>query len=89
LLKINFDQVLAGDTAVYHLDFNLKLTDRSGCLRFAQRQIVGKLSGRQKPGITEAALAHGFDHLSRFAEHYRRLFDELPSQTLRRVQVVP
>jgi AraC-like DNA-binding protein len=58
-------------------------------LRFAQREIVGGLSGRQKSGITEAAMSHGFDHLSRFAEHYRRLFGELPSQTLRRVQIVP
>jgi AraC-like DNA-binding protein len=32
------------------------------CLRFAQREIVGGLSGRQKSGITEAAMSHGFDH---------------------------
>ena len=30
LLKINLNQVLTSDVAVYHLDFNLKLTDRSG-----------------------------------------------------------
>ncbi|MEJ8278113.1 AraC family transcriptional regulator [Pseudonocardia spirodelae] len=34
--------------------------------------------------VTERAVAWGFVHLSRFAEHYRRRFGELPSQTLRR-----
>jgi AraC-like DNA-binding protein len=58
-------------------------------LGFAQREIAAGLSGQHKSAITEAALAHGFDHLSRFAGHYRRLFGELPSQTLRRVQTLP
>jgi AraC family transcriptional regulator, ethanolamine operon transcriptional activator len=57
-------------------------------LRFAQREIAAGLGGQQKSAITEAALSHGFEHLSRFAEHYRRLFGELPSQTLRRVQAL-
>jgi len=40
-----------------------------------------------KPGATriaDAALAHGFRHLSRFSQDYKRLFGEKPSQTLLR-----
>jgi AraC family ethanolamine operon transcriptional activator len=31
--------------------------------------------------VTNAALRHGFRHLGRFSEQYRRLFGQLPSQT--------
>jgi AraC-like DNA-binding protein len=58
-------------------------------LQFAQRELAAGPRGHRKSAITEAALSQGFDHLSRFAEHYRRLFGELPSQTLRRVQTLP
>jgi AraC family transcriptional regulator, ethanolamine operon transcriptional activator len=34
--------------------------------------------------VTEVATRWGFKHLSRFAEHYRRAFGELPSQSLAR-----
>lgn len=34
--------------------------------------------------VTEIALAHGFHELGRFAQLYRRMFDETPSETLRR-----
>lgn len=33
--------------------------------------------------VTTIAFDHDFNHLSRFAQHYRRLFGESPSQTLR------
>lgn len=34
--------------------------------------------------MTQVAYRWGFNHLSRFAADYRRLFGEVPSQTLRR-----
>ncbi len=34
--------------------------------------------------VTDIALAHGFFHLGRFAQHYRQRFGESPSLTLRR-----
>ena len=34
--------------------------------------------------VTDAALSHGFEHLSRFSAHYARFFGELPSTTLKR-----
>ncbi|WP_407309047.1 AraC family transcriptional regulator [Pseudomonas sp. nanlin1] len=36
--------------------------------------------------VTEVALDHGFLHLGRFSEAYRKRFGELPSQTTRRCQ---
>lgn len=39
----------------------------------------------QEVAISEIALKHGFYHLSRFARKYRQLFDELPSETLRKL----
>lgn len=36
--------------------------------------------------VTEIALDHGFLHLGRFSEAYRKRFGELPSQTTRRCQ---
>jgi len=40
------------------------------------------LAGRTH-SVTQAAARQGFENLSRFAHQYRRLFGELPSQTLR------
>jgi AraC-like DNA-binding protein len=39
--------------------------------------------------IKEIAIEHGFVELGRFAGEYRRLFGELPSQTLRRASSLP
>lgn len=38
--------------------------------------------------VTDVALDSGFDHLSKFALHYRRRFGELPSHTLRRARAM-
>ncbi len=40
--------------------------------------------GRVPGAVTRAASDLGFEHMGRFARRYRRLFGELPSQTLRR-----
>ena len=36
--------------------------------------------------ITDAAIRSGFDHFGRLAQHYRRRFGELPSETVKRLQ---
>lgn len=46
----------------------------------------------QEPGtysVTAVALDHGFPHLGRFADTYRKRFGELPSQTWKRYHPVP
>jgi len=42
------------------------------------------LKGGLAGSVTEIALRWGFRHMSRFAGHYRAMFGELPSETLRR-----
>ncbi len=39
--------------------------------------------GAAAPGVTGIALGHGFTELGRFAQLYRRMFGETPSETLR------
>jgi transcriptional regulator GlxA family with amidase domain len=43
-------------------------------------------AGRPGDSVTSVALDLGFEHLGRFAGHYRRLFGEPPSATLRRAR---
>lgn len=39
-----------------------------------------------RPGaVADVAMECGFEHLGRFSESYRNLFNELPSETLRKV----
>lgn len=40
--------------------------------------------GRAQATVTKVALANGFNQLGRFAVHYRTIFGEAPSETLRR-----
>lgn len=58
----------------------------SACLRDIRlRQVRTKLQhGSSGDTVTDLALAHGFFHLGRFAQHYRQRFGESPSATLRR-----
>jgi AraC-like DNA-binding protein len=46
-------------------------------------QVRSDLHAPACPSVTDTALRHGFGHLGRFSEQYRRLFGELPSQTRR------
>lgn len=54
-------------------------------LRVRRMELARKslLRGRDAR-VTDAGLRYGFYDLGRFASEYRRLFDELPSETLRR-----
>ena len=51
-------------------------------LNLVRREVVG--NGNAGHSVTTAAMEHGFSHLGRFSQHYRRLFGESPSRTLRR-----
>ena len=51
------------------------------CLHEARRKLM-RATPRQTT-VAEIAAEAGFFHLARFAANYRRLFDELPSQTLK------
>lgn len=50
----------------------------------ASRQEI--LSGNGNTQITNVAYDWGFTHLGRYAQEYKRLFNETPSETLRRVR---
>lgn len=47
------------------------------------RRLLTAGRARASDSVTSTATRCGFGHLSRFAEDYRRLFGELPSETLR------
>ena len=47
------------------------------------RQLREDLQAGQYRNVTEIALDYGFSHLGRFSSDYRKLFGELPSETLR------
>lgn len=54
-------------------------------------RVHAQLQSATARSVTEVALNHGFLHLGRFSESYRKRFGELPSQTWRRhrQQVAP
>ena len=54
---------------------------RQARLARARQQL---LKGGPSASVTKIALASGFSQLGRFASHYRDLYGELPSQTLKR-----
>jgi AraC family ethanolamine operon transcriptional activator len=51
----------------------------------AERLAGARRALREAPTVTEAAAQWGFWHFGHFAQDYRRLFGELPSQTWRRL----
>ncbi len=56
------------------------------CLRSIRMQAARKdlLEGDEPDDVTRIAERWGFSHLGRFAESYRKIFGEKPSQTLKR-----
>jgi transcriptional regulator GlxA family with amidase domain len=71
-LQNSFRQV-ADCTPVHYL--------RSVRLNAVRRQLMSTRAAN--PGIAQAAEDRGFNHLPHFAERYKALFGELPSQTMR------
>jgi transcriptional regulator GlxA family with amidase domain len=51
-------------------------------LESVRRELLGDQSERN---ISAIAMGWGFTHLGRFSSDYKKLFDEMPSQTLNRV----
>lgn len=51
-------------------------------LHQARRELAAAQPGMTR--VADVAVAHGFHHLSRFSQEYKRLFGEKPSQTLAR-----
>jgi AraC-type DNA-binding domain-containing proteins len=71
---------------VYNLfakSFNVtpKLFIKQAKLKSLREELV---SGKAVRNVTEVALNYGFTHLGRFSADYRKMFGELPSETLRR-----
>ncbi|TCK07191.1 helix-turn-helix domain-containing protein [Marinobacterium mangrovicola] len=62
------------------LGINPKLYLRTNRLN----QVRRRLSNSETESVSDAAAHYGFYHLSQFATDYKRLFGELPSQTLAR-----
>jgi AraC-like DNA-binding protein len=51
-------------------------------LESAQRMLLG--ANPRDSSVTEIAMQHGFCHLGQFSRDYKKAFQELPSETLRR-----
>lgn len=71
---------------VYNLfakSFNVtpKLFIKQAKLKSLREELV---RGKAVRNVTEVALNYGFTHLGRFSADYRKMFGELPSETLRR-----
>lgn len=62
-----------------HFGTPVGLVTRSARLQ----QVRAELGSGVAPGVSEAAMRSGFDHLGRFARYYRDFFGESPSATLR------
>lgn len=58
-----------------------KLFIKQSKLKSLREELV---SGKAVRNVTEVALDYGFTHLGRFSSDYRKMFGELPSETLRR-----
>lgn len=97
-LKFLDDEEFLGDSA--DLAKSMRVSRRT--LELAFQQVIGVSPGRfiltqrlnrvrkalasDSGGVIEVAAQTGFEHPSRFASQYKRLFGELPSETLQRAR---
>jgi transcriptional regulator GlxA family with amidase domain len=58
-----------------------KLFIKQAKLQSLRKELAG---GKAIRNVTEGALNYGFTHLGRFSSDYRKMFGELPSETLQR-----
>ena len=70
-IERTFKQVFNLTVREYHSSYRLSLVRQT-------------LMYNKNTSVSSAALEHGYLHLSRFSSNYKKLFNELPSQTLRR-----
>ncbi|MFJ3522059.1 AraC family transcriptional regulator [Pseudomonas sp. NPDC090203] len=63
---------------------NVGLSPRDYTRQRKLERVHAELQKQAARSVTEVALDHGFVHLGRFSEAYRKRFGELPSQTWRR-----
>ncbi|MCB1754722.1 MAG: AraC family transcriptional regulator [Gammaproteobacteria bacterium] len=64
-----------------HFSLTPRLYVKNAKMRSLRAELINNTCIRN---VTEAALDYGFTHLGRFSSDYRKMFGELPSETLKR-----
>ena len=86
---ISVEQLMAvakvSERSLYSLfERQVGLSPRDYVRRRKLERVHARLQLTSARSVTEVALDHGFVHLGRFSEAYRKRFGELPSQTWKR-----
>ena len=86
---ISIEQLMAvakvSERSLYSLfERQVGLSPRDYVRRRKLERVHARLQLTTARSVTEVALDHGFMHLGRFSEAYRKRFGELPSQTWKR-----
>lgn len=86
---ISIEQLMAvakvSERSLYSLfERQVGLSPRDYVRRRKLERVHARLQLTSARSVTEVALDHGFVHLGRFSEAYRKRFGELPSQTWKR-----
>lgn len=79
--RLGVSQRLLRGLCVEHLGMSPVRYDR--LLRMSRVRSILRRGEREAPGVSDVARSEGFQNLGRFAVHYRIMFGESPSTTLR------